>query len=239
MAPAAQRLLDEGADVEAREVTSDRDRGPGGDDVLLMESHDVVPRDARDRLPRTAGGAGAALLVGVEGGDPLERGAVAGDGPFLVDLGQPRAYLPGHLVVREGGLGDDLPQQVEGRLEVPLHDVEVEGEAGLAHGRAVADALALEQAGQLLGGVLRRPLVHGPRHDGGHALESPRLGADRDGQAETHGDDVLAGHVVGDEPDAVGQVVGDRLGEGPLPRRGDLGARDARHAATSASSSAR
>ena len=150
VAPAAECGLDEGGHVETVEVTGDGHRHSGGADVLGVEGGHVVAGDRTDRLGQTPRGARAAVGCGVVGAHELEPGAGSGHRAFLLDLGQSAAHLSGDLRGREGRLGEDLSQQVERRLEVALDDVEVEGESRLGDAGAEADALALEQARELL-----------------------------------------------------------------------------------------
>ncbi len=169
-----------------------------------------------------------------EGAGELLRRAVGGGGPLLLDLGEPVAAEPAHLGLGEGRLAEGLGEQVCGRREVPLRDVDVDQETAVGHPGTEHHAVPLHQLGELLRRVAGRALVE---QSGGHrrdALLAGRLGGERGRHDDAQRQDVLAGEVVHEHPHAVAEqvLVGD--GEGPRAGRGDVGAGGA-HATASSS----
>ena len=121
--------------------------------------------------------------------------------------------------------------------EVALRDVDVDEQAAVGDPGTERHAVALHQLGELLGLVARGALVEQPGRHRGDALETGRLGRERERDDDPHRQDVLAGDVVGQDAHAVAEHV--LLGDGERPGSGggDVGARDdgGAHATASAS----
>jgi hypothetical protein len=193
--------------------------------MACVEPGYVVAADRGDRLGASAGRPGRARVRVEEGRRELADRPMRGDRPLLLDLGQPGRHVPGDVGRWEGRLDEALAQQVEGIRDVPLGDVDIHGQAGIAHSCTEGHTTTLQQAGELGGGMPRGPLVEGARHDGRDAFLVTRLDTQRQRDGQAHRQHVLPGQVVGQHGEPVVQHPARRHGHGIRLRREDLRAR--------------
>ena len=238
--PAAEGRLDGGERVDVVEVAGQHEGRPDRGDLPGVERRHVVAGDRRHGVPGSGGRAAGALVGVEERRDQLDRPALRGDRPLLLDLGEPLLDVPSHLGRRERRLGEGLTEEVQRILEVPFGDVDVDADPGLGRTRPERDALPLEQQGELARRVGLGALVEGARHDRRDALLLAGLPGQRERDRQAYRVHVLARHVVDDDLEAVrqGAPLGHREGVGL--RRDDVRARDVHggraHAAASCSS---
>ena len=185
---------------------------PGGGDHhaggAVVPAHVVAQRVARHLLDdggRAQGGA-AHGLIAIGGGLEVVEDDVVGRVVGLPDLLQDHAALALHLLRREGGMGEDVAQDVGGERQVVLQHLGVVG--GVLPRRVgvevAADILDLPRDGgsvALLGALEGHVL-----QEVGHAVllgafvpgAGMDIGADRGG--------LHAGHGVGNDGQAVGEA---------------------------------
>ena len=199
----------------------------------------MIPGDRRHRRRRPGRRTGRPLLRIPERRDELPGRPVRCRRPLLFDLGQPRSAQPAHLVLGEDRFSQRLGEQVQGGAQVPQRYVDIDEQRRVVDAGGEGDAVALQERRILLGRVAGGPLVEELTHQRRDPLDLPRLGRQGQRDDETDRDDVLAGYVVGDDPQPVGQGPVARRGrEGPRTRRCDGGTLQT-HAASSEVSSTR
>ena len=144
----------------------------------------------------------------------------------MLNLRQSDLDVARDLFGRERWLLHGLAEQIERLTQVSLGHIDIDDEARLADSGSERNSLALQQFCKLLSRMPCRPLIEGPRHDRGDTFALPWLAIKRHRHGEAHRDDVLAGDVVADHSQPVGEPGTLSLRERPRPGCAHQGALD-------------
>ena len=195
-------LGDEGVVVEVA--------GGGEDHVARGEAAGVVVEDgglveAGDGLDGAEDGAAEGVALPEVLGEELVDEVV---GVVLVhlDLFEDDALLAGDVLGGEGGVEDEVGEEVECGGDVLVEDLDVEAD-GLFAGEGVEVAAdGVDLAGELLGGAGGGALEDHVLDEVGDAVEGGGLVAGAGVDPDAHGDGADVGHGLGEDEQAVGQA---------------------------------
>ena len=131
----------------------------------------------------------------------------------------------GDVVGREGGVEDEVGEQVEGGGDVFVEDLDVEADGFFAGEGVEVAADGVDFAGELLGGAGGGALEDHVLEEVGDAVDGERLVARAGVDPDAHGDGAEVRHLLGEDEEAVGQgggadVAEVRLGGGGVFRQG-------------------
>ena len=186
--PVAEILLDAGHRIRRRDVADDRHQRIVGNEVTLVELHEVRTRERLQRLRR----ARAREAVGVEAEDePIDHEPGHRFRIFCGDLQRGQRLLPLalDLGLEEGRAPHDLGHQRQSGLIVVLHDDGVD-EAEVGPGARAEDAAdVVDVIGDLLRGAAAGALVQQRRGEHGQPQFALRVlrRAGADDQPDAHG----------------------------------------------------
>ena len=122
-----------------------------------------------------------------------------------LDFFEDDALLAGEVVGGEGGVEDEVGEEVEGGGDVFVEDLDVEADGFFAGEGVEVAADGVDFAGELLGGAGGGALEDHVLDEVGDAVEVGGLVAGAGVDPDAHGDGAEVGHALGEDEEAVGE----------------------------------
>ena len=190
--PRAEGRVDQLRGVRGQLAGQD-DGGPIGTPPAVVKCDDIVSSDGLDGAD-PPGGRSSHPATGIEDSileSDLGQRRTARQG--LLDLGQPQIAVPVNVGFLVGGLSDGFCQQPQRRGQLAGRNLHAGDGGGLTRGACVDRTDVLHSLCQPRTRMKHAALVAGAHRDGGAALDSRRLAAQRGIHDDLSADHILAG----------------------------------------------
>ncbi len=202
-------LLDE---VVVVEIAGGGEDHVGGGEAAGVFVEDDLLGEAGDGF----GGAEDGAAEGVVGPEVLGEelvDEVVGIVFVHLDLFEDDALFLGDVFGGEGGVEDEVGEEVEGGGDVFVEDLEVEADGFFAGEGVEVAADGVDFAGELLGGARGGALEDHVLDEVGDAVDGGGLVAGAGVDPDAHGDGAEVGHALGEDEEAVGERGGADVAE--------------------------
>ncbi len=194
-------LLDEGVVVE---VAGGGEDHVAGGEAVGVEAEEGGLVEARDGLGGAEDGAAEGVVLPEVLGEELVD-EVVGVVFVHLDLFEDDALLAGDVLGREGGVEDEVGEEIEGGGDVLVEDLDVEADHLFAGEGVEVAADGVDLAGELLGGAGGGALEDHVLDEVGDPVEGGGLVAGAGADPGAHGDAADVGHGLGEDEEAIGE----------------------------------